>query len=42
MMAKLTGKINARARRFQQKLGEISPEDGKKEGFNSLEEFRKA
>jgi len=29
-------------RRFQQKLGEISPEDVKKEGFNSLEEFRKA
>ena len=29
-------------RRFQQKLGEISPEDLKKEGFNSLEDFRKA
>jgi len=29
-------------RRFEQKLGEISPEDVKKEGINSLEEFRKA
>ena len=29
-------------RRFQQKLGEISPEDVKKEGYNSLEEFRKS
>jgi hypothetical protein len=29
-------------RRFQQKLGEISPEDVKKKGYNSLEEFRKA
>ena len=29
-------------RTFQQKLGEISPEDVKKEGYNSLEEFRKA
>ena len=29
-------------KKFQQKLGEISPEDVKKEGFNSLEEFRKA
>ena len=29
-------------RKFQQKLGEISPEDVKKEGYNSLEEFRKA
>jgi len=28
-------------RRFEQKLGEISPEDIKKEGFNSLEEFRR-
>ena len=29
-------------RRFEQKLGEISPEDVKKEGYNSLEEFRRA
>lgn len=29
-------------RRFEQKLGEISSEDIKKEGFDSLEEFRKA
>ena len=29
-------------KKFKQKLGEISPEDVKKEGFNSLEEFRKA
>jgi len=28
--------------RFEQKLGEISLEDIKKEGFSSLEEFRKA
>jgi len=27
---------------FEQKLGEISLEDVKKEGFNSLEEFQKA
>lgn len=29
-------------RRFRQKLGEISPEDVKKEGYNTLEEFRRA
>ena len=29
-------------RKFRQKLGEISPEDVKKEGFNSLEDFRRA
>jgi hypothetical protein len=29
-------------KKFQQKLGEISLEDVKKEGFNSLEDFRKA
>ena len=29
-------------KKFKQKLGEISPEDVKKEGFNSLEEFREA
>lgn len=29
-------------KKFKQKLGEISSEDVKKEGFNSLEEFRKA
>ena len=29
-------------RRFQQKLGEISLEDVKKEGYSSLEEFRRA
>jgi hypothetical protein len=29
-------------KKFKQKLGEISPEDVKKEGFNSLEEFRRA
>lgn len=29
-------------KKFQQKLGDISPEDVKKEGFNSLEAFRKA
>jgi hypothetical protein len=29
-------------RKFKQKLGDISCEDVKKEGFNSLEEFRKA
>jgi hypothetical protein len=28
-------------RRFRQKLGEISPEDVKKEGYSSLEEFRR-
>jgi len=28
-------------RKFRQKLGEISPEDVKKEGYNSLEEFRR-
>lgn len=30
------------SKKFQQKLGEISPEDVKREGFNSLEEFRTA
>jgi hypothetical protein len=29
-------------RKFKQKLGDISPEDIKKEGYKSLEEFRKA
>ncbi len=29
-------------RKFHQKLGEISLEDIKKEGYNSLEEFRRA
>ncbi|MDI6851969.1 MAG: hypothetical protein QMD82_08585 [bacterium] len=29
-------------RKFKQRLGDISPEDIKKEGFNSLEEFRRA
>lgn len=29
-------------RKFQQKLGDISPEDVKKEGYNSLEDFRRA
>jgi len=29
-------------RKFRQKLGEISPEDVKKEGYNSLKEFRNA
>jgi len=28
-------------RKFQQKLKDISPEDIKKEGYNSLEEFRR-
>ena len=28
-------------RKFRQKLGEISPEDVKKEGYSSLEEFRR-
>jgi hypothetical protein len=27
-------------RKFRQKLGDISPEDAKKEGYNSLDEFR--
>ncbi|MEM1589626.1 MAG: ASCH domain-containing protein, partial [Candidatus Bathyarchaeia archaeon] len=27
-------------RKFRQKLGEITPEDVKKEGYNSLEEFK--
>ncbi len=29
-------------RKFHQKLGDISLEDAKKEGYNSLEEFRRA
>jgi hypothetical protein len=29
-------------RKFKQKLGEISPEDIRKEGYKSLEEFRRA
>jgi len=29
-------------KKFQQKLGDISPKDVKKEGFNTLEEFRRA
>jgi hypothetical protein len=29
-------------RKFKQKLGNISPEDIKKEGYKSLEEFRRA
>ena len=28
-------------RKFRQRLGDISPEDVKKEGFSSLEEFKK-
>ncbi|MCW4048073.1 MAG: ASCH domain-containing protein [Candidatus Bathyarchaeota archaeon] len=29
-------------RKFRQRLGDISPEDVRKEGFRSLEEFQKA